>query len=98
MARNTYKFTGGRELTTMGAVWFVSYKWYNIIDKTHENWEYVSTVTPRISTYNRTSSLHIFCLNRILQMNPNNLNKNTIGLNGHEVINMAKELLKVCTN
>lgn len=96
--RHTFHFKGGGELTTMGAVWFVSYMWYNIIDKAHENWNYVSTVNQRISTYNRTIHFHIFWLNQILQMNPSNLNKNTIGLNGHEVINMTKKLLECARN
>lgn len=96
--RHSFHFKGGGELTTMGAVWFVSYMWYNIIDKAHENWNYVSTVNQRISTYNRTIHFHIFWLNQILQMNPSNLNKNTIGLNGHEVINMAKKLLECARN
>ena len=96
MTRNIFQFKGGGELTTMGAVWFVSYMWYNIIDKTHENWNYVSTVNQRISTYNRTINFHDFWLNQILQMNPKFLNRNTIGLNGYDAIQMAKELLKAC--
>ena len=95
--RHTFHFTGGEKLTTMGAVWFVSYMWYSIIDNNHKNWSYVSTVNQRISIYNRTSHFHVFWLEQILQMNPRNLDKSTIGLRGHEVIEMANALFKACT-
>ncbi len=94
MARHTFNFDGGEKLTTMGAVWFVSYCWYNKVDKTHLNWKNISTYTTRISVYRITEAYHNYWLEKIIQMNENNLNKNTIGLKGHEVINMAKKLLK----
>ena len=94
MARHQFNFNGGEELTTMGAVWFVSYCWYNIMDKKHTNWQLVTTYRNRISVFNRTTALHKFWLEQITRMNETNLNKNTIKLKGLDVIDMAKCLLK----
>ena len=95
MARHPFHFDGGEDLTTLGAVWFVSYCWYNKVDKNHTNWQLVSTYRNRISVFNRTKQLHKFWLEQVTQMNENNLNKNTIKLKGREVIDMANRLLKI---
>lgn len=94
MARHTFSFDGGEELTTLGAVWFVSYSWFNKIDTTHLNWQNVSTYDSRISTYKRTQEYHMYWLKQIIHMNECNLDKNKIGLKGSEVIAMAKKLLQ----
>lgn len=94
MARHTFLFDGGEDLTTLGAAWFVSYSWYKNVDKTHTNWQNVSTYNTRISTYNRTQSYHTYWLKQIIHMNEKNLDKNTIGLRGYEVIEMANKLLR----
>lgn len=60
----------------------------------HTNWKNVSTYKNRISVYNRTQSYHTYWLKQIIQMNENNLDKNTIGLKGCEVIAMANKLLQ----
>lgn len=93
MARHPFNFEDGEYLTTMGAVWFVSYCYYNKIDKIHLNWQNISTVSNRMSVYRRTADFHKFWLHRVLEMNDRNLNKNTLGLSGDEVKNMAKKLL-----
>ena len=95
MARHPFNFDGGEELTTMGAAWFVSYCWYDVVDKSHTNWQNVSTCCTRISVYNRTRRFHKFWLEQVVKMNENNLNKNTIKLKGRDIINMAAKLLKV---
>ena len=94
MARHTFLFDGGEELTTMGAAWFVSYCYYDHIDRGHNNWETVSTASNRISVYRRTTNYHIYWLKKVLQMNEYNLNKNTIKLSGTEIKNMATKLLE----
>ena len=91
--RHIFLFEHGEELTTMGAVWFVSYCWYNNIDKNHLNWQRISTFTNRISVYNSTKGFHKYYLQQILCMNENRLTTNRIGLQGDEVIEMAKKLL-----
>ena len=95
MARHTFHFDGGEYLTTMGAVWFVSYCYYDRIDKAHLNWKKISTISNRLSIYRRTVNFHNYWLNMVLEMNDDNLNKNTLGLLGQEVKIMAKKLLSL---
>ena len=95
MARHIFMFNGGDDLTTMGATWFVSYCYYKNIDSTHDNWKTVKTCKNRISVYNSTINNHKYWLNKVLQMDENNLNKNTLGLRGKQVVKMADELLQV---
>lgn len=93
MARHIFLFDGGDELTTMGAAWFVSYSYYSHIDKEHKNWQKVSTASSRISVYKRTTSHHSYWLKKVLQMDEGNLAKNTLGLSGAEVKDLAKILI-----
>lgn len=90
-----FSFDGGDLLCSMGASWFVSYCYYDKIDRSHTNWKRVSTYRNRIATYNRTVEYHAYWLRRIADMSIDNLNKNSIGLNGYKVKEMAKELLEV---
>ena len=91
--RHSFDFEGGEDLTTMGATWFVSYCYYDKIDRTHKNWERVETHNSRQSVYRRTAHYHRFWLERVLEMDSERLSANTIGLTGDEVIKMAKILL-----
>lgn len=93
MAAHNFNFEGGDILTKMGATWFVSYAYYERIDRTHKNWDKVATTQPRISKYNKSRSYHKAWLAEILTMNPANLNKNTIGLSAEEIMTMARKLL-----
>lgn len=93
MAAHNFNFEGGEILTGMGATWFVSYAYYENIDKSHRNWERVSTAQSRLSRYNKSKQYHKAWLQEVVSMNPANLNKNTIGLNATQTIAMAKELL-----
>ena len=93
MAAHNFNFAGGELLTGMGASWFVSYAYYNKIDKTHKNWDKVATTQSRISKYNKGKSYHKDWLKEVINMNPANLNKNTIGLDATQTKAMAKELL-----
>lgn len=94
MARHTFTFQGGEDLTTMGACWFVSYCYYKKIKPGHLNWRKPSTYANRISVFTRTQNLHKYYLERILEMDVSNLNKNRIDLNGIRVKEMARELLE----
>lgn len=95
MARHTFNFVGGEELTTMGASWFVSYCYYCNINKAHFKWNRVSTYTNRISVYKRTLRYHKLWLTKILDMEDSRLNQNTLELNSAEIKKMTKELLKI---
>ncbi|MEE0132728.1 MAG: hypothetical protein U0I22_02880 [Treponema sp.] len=93
--RHPFHFEGGEILTTMGASWFVSYAWYEKIDKTHTNWKQVSTFKNRESVYKNSRHYHQKWLRYIISMIDDNLNKNKIGLDASDVKRMATELLKI---
>ena len=95
MARHTFMFNGGEELTTMGAAWFVSYCYSKLINASHVNWKRVKTTSTRISVFNRTTNFHKYWLQKVLQMDEYNLDKNTIGLSGNQVKEMAHDLLNI---
>jgi hypothetical protein len=92
MARHTYNFEGGEELTTISASWFVSYSYYQR-NNTHINWQETPDYANRISVFNRTGDFHQFWLQQVLEMNDNRLGTNEIGLTGPQVKQMARELL-----
>ncbi len=94
MAAHNFNFEGGEILTGMGASWFVSYAYYEKIDRTHRNWDRVATTQPRISKYNKGRVYHKAWLQEVLVMNSANLNKNTIGLSAEATKSMAKKLLE----
>lgn len=91
--KNVYPFDGGEFLGKIGAVWFVSYCYFKNVNSTHRNWQNISTANYRISIYNRTEQYHKFWLQKVLQMNDINLEKNTIGLQSEKIKKMAMELL-----
>lgn len=93
MAAHDFNFEGGEILAKMGATWFVSYAYYNRIDKNHTNWARVSTTQPRQSKYNKGTDFHKSWLKEVISMNPANLCKNTIGLDAEQTKAMARELL-----
>ncbi len=92
--RHVFSFEGGKQLTTIGATFFVSYLYYQYVDSTHKNWDSINTKNSRISTINRSKQHHRSWLERIGGMNNANLNKNTLGLNGAAVKKMAQAVLK----
>jgi len=94
MARHTFQFEGGDDLTTMGASWFVSYAYYCNVDQKHTNWKMLSTFQRRISVFNRTINLNQFWLEQIANKKDENLNRNTLGVTAGDIKNMAKTLLK----
>lgn len=94
--RHVFLFEGGEELTTMGASWFVSYMWYNKIDRTHMNWRKVKTYSSRISVFSNTVKFHKSWLNEIISMKEEKLGQNKIQLSGKTVKEMAGILLESC--
>lgn len=95
MAAHNFTFEGGEILTGMGASWFVSYAYYEKIDRNHKNWARVSTTQPRLSKYNKGKPYHKIWLKEVISMNPANLNKNTIGLDAAQTKAMTRELLSI---
>ncbi len=92
--RHVFSFDGGEQLTTIGATFFVSYLFYQHVDKTHLNWDSIKTKNSRISTINRSEQYHRAWLERINDMNDANLNKNSLSLNCATVKEMARAVLK----
>lgn len=95
MPRSYYKFAGGKQLTRIGASWFVSYMYYLKVDKTHSNWQNVSNPISRVTKCVKNSTYHKVWINEIVGMNHNRLNKNQLGLAGNDIISMAKVLLPI---
>jgi len=93
MAGNDFNFKGGDKLRRMGASWFVSYSFFTYKDKSHTNWEKISTCQARVSVFNRTKDYHEFWLGKILEMDDKRLNTNEIGLDAKKVKEMAQILL-----
>ena len=91
--RHTFTFDGGEMLTTIGTTFFVSYLYYQYVDATHRNWEKVATKSSRISSIDSSKRYHSNWLNLVGSMNEANLSKNSIGLSGAEVKEMAKAIL-----
>ena len=95
MANHDFSFAGGDRLRKIGASWFVSYAYYEHNHPTHLNWQKVKTYRTRLSTYRNTRKYHMDWLKEVLNMDFNNLSKNTIGLSAKEVIDMAKKILLI---
>ncbi len=91
---HTFNFSGGDSLTTIGASWFVSYMYYELIDKNHKEWEKLKTAKKsRIPSYNRTREYHKMWLEEVMNMNLNRLKSNTMKIPPEEIKRMAGELL-----
>ena len=95
MPEHIFSFEGGEILTRMGASWFVSYAYYLKIDHSHRNWKKSATAKGRIANYNKSEKYHKARLERVLEMNPAQLNKNQIGMEAMDTKRMAKELLEL---
>lgn len=94
MTGHEFTFEGGELLTNMGASWFVSYAYYDRIDRRHMNWDRLRTAKNRISVYNRSGRYHDYWLEKICQMSSDRLSTNQIGLAGYQVKQMASEMLR----
>lgn len=92
--RHTFTFEGGEQLTTIGATFFVSYLYYLHVDSAHSNWASIKTKNSRISTINRSEKYYRTWLKHIGGMKDANLNRNTLGLDGTDVKQMALTIIK----
>ena len=93
MANHNFSFAGGDILSKMCATWFVSYAYYDRVDKNHRNWDRVSTAASRTSRYIAGIPYHKEWLQEVLVMNDKKLNTNKLGLNAQQTKAMAKEIL-----
>ncbi|MCQ2192448.1 MAG: hypothetical protein MJZ23_06240 [Paludibacteraceae bacterium] len=95
---HSFNFEGGEILVKMGASWFVSYSYYMYCDKKHKSWENNSTVKTRLHYYNQGKAYHYQWLQYAVSMNEGKLNRNSLGLSGSEVLEMAKKVLQKFDN
>ena len=94
---SAFSFNGGEKLSRMGASWFVSYCYYDLIDKNHNNWNKISSEkskSSRKSIYNNSKEFHKFWLEQILKMEAEKLNKNLIELESNQIKTMAQYCLQ----
>jgi hypothetical protein len=93
MKSHNYNFDGGEILAKIGASWFVSYAYFERINRAHMNWSHVSTAGVRMSKYRSGRIYHKKWLQEVLIMAPVNLEKNTLGLSADRIKEMAQEIL-----
>lgn len=99
MAKSHYfNFDGGKELSHMGATWFVSYAYYQNIDANYTAWNRVKTADSRAIIYRKTGKYHEFWLKQVLKMDDSNLNTNTLRVNAQMTKYIAKVLLQKIYN
>lgn len=89
-----FNFDGGDILAGIGATWFVSYAYYENLDRSHLAWNKISTYRSRISKYENSRYYHEYWLKQVENMNNLNLAKNQIGISPEDTKLMAKELLE----
>ena len=93
MARSIHKCQGGAKLTTIGACWFVSYLYYNEIDRDHICWQKLKSCSSRKSTFRGTVQYHSIWLEFVRNTSDRKLNTNQFGLTASEVKSMVNILL-----
>lgn len=81
-------------LSKMGATWFVSFAFYEAVDRSHRNWARVKTSATRQSTFRRSREYHRVWLEQVAHMNPLLLNRNTIGVDAQDCKAMAIAVLR----
>ena len=84
-------------LKRIGKAWFVSRAYSDYVDPTHKNWnnsEIEDSLKMRESYYQSTKSFHKDLLKLILRSNPASLSRNTIGLSGISILEMARKILE----
>lgn len=93
---HNFSFEGGEILSRIGAAWFVSYSYYNIIDEAHKDWNFNITensLKSRKSKYNNSVCYHKSWLLEILKMDQLDKHPNAVGLCSEQIKKMAKEIL-----
>ena len=88
-------------LKRMGKVWFVSRAYSDHVDPTHKNWnnsKIEDSLKMRESYYRATKPFHKDLLNLVLKSNPASLSRNTIGLSGERILEMARKILGIINN
>lgn len=93
-----FAFVGGDVLSKIGATWFVSFAYYEIVDPSHRNWSLVKTSATRQSTFRHSREYHRVWLEQVARMNPSLLDRNTIGVAAHDCKAMALAVLRTMSS
>ena len=92
-----FNFEGGEILTKIGAAWFVSYAYYNYVDKKHLAWKNPKfsdlSVQSRTSNYNKSTKFHLGWLHEVTRMQQLDKHVNKCGLHSTQIKEMAAEIL-----
>lgn len=91
---HSFNFPGGKELSKIGAGWFVSYAYYKNIDNGHKVWMRVRTCKVRIQWFEKIGVHYKELLQEVLSMGEEKLNTGTLGLGSIVIKQMALDLLK----
>ncbi len=85
-----------RKLRSMGVAWFISYSYFINIDSNHKNWSEAGTLKLRKSWFSSSINNHKKWIEDIYyNKNEKLLGKNSIGLTGTNIKNMAMKLLQL---
>ena len=95
MAQHSFSFEYGDILSKIGATWYTSYSYCKHCDPCHESFKKVKTWQSRASQYKSNIKLEKYFIMQIATMSAEKLSTNTLGLNGIEVLRMAREVLTV---
>lgn len=91
-----FHFAGGDDLSRMGAAWFISYAYFDHIDKNHLNWK--SNITKqscasRCSKYFRCVDYHKTWLREVQNMKKLDVHANSVGIDSVRLKEMANQIL-----
>lgn len=92
MIKSLYNFEGGEQLTMLTVGWFVSYQYFENLDKKHRNWADETFYQRKIAIYNKSRKFHNIWLLEILCM-PFIQVYPTLNLTEEQIKRMTKELL-----
>ncbi len=95
MTQHSFSFEYGDILSKIGATWYTSYAYYKHCDQCHESFKKVMTWQSRASQYKNNIKLEKYFIMQIAAMSAEKLSTNTLGINGTEVLRMAREVLSV---
>ena len=84
-----YNVPGIELLNKIGKSWFVSYKYYELIDKKELGWQKCNTVEMRKSFYDKTREYHLEWLKYIMNASENRLSSNKLSICGFDITVMA---------
>ena len=91
---HAFSFDGGKELSRIGATWFITYAYAEKIDPTERRWLNSATHASRASNYKQAAQWHQYWYTEVTKMSESRLNKNEIGVSGVEAKKMAHKLVE----